>query len=93
MISGVVSIDCMASSSSSDGSCSSTDDTNYVVNIPSFSASKTGTYNCIAGSVWYKGTNNKVDRSGDGDIILTYGKIKCSLDFVKLFLLPINFCT
>ena len=72
---GDVSIDCMTSSSGSDGSCSSTDDTNYDVEIPSFSSSKGGTYNCKASSVWYKATNDKVDRSDDDDIILTYGKI------------------
>ena len=85
---GAVSIDCMTSCSGSDGSCSSTaDSADYVVEIPSFSPSKNGTYNCKASSVWYKGkaTSNKVDRSDDGDIILKYGKIESSLHLSSCF--------
>ena len=79
----------MSSSSGSDGSCSSTDtdSADYVVEIPFFSLSKTGTYNCKARSVWYKATNNIVDRSSeDGDIVLTYGNYIKSCFHLSVFL-------
>ena len=71
-----VNLDCLTTQTSGDVSCSSSDQTDYVVNVQNFKLEYAGDYTCTVNTKWYKADNTAaIQDSAQDQVTLSFGTL------------------
>ena len=80
-----VSLDCLTTQTSGNVSCTSSDQSDYVVIVQNFKLEYAGDYTCTVGTKLYKADNTAaVEYSAQDQTTLSFGKIRFLFNFTRL---------